>query len=322
MAKIANKLPEVTEEEFKTFDKFNQKITKEFLEQKHLSTETLIQYRSGIFLFFKWVKDERDNKSILDLKPRDALSYQNYLISRGLSTSAIKFKRSCVSTLCGYIEVYYGEDYPLFRNIYNKKIPNPGQSFVHEKHPLTPEEYNNLIKILKEKEKWQQVAYLKFSYSTGCRRQESVQLLKEVVDYKKTEGKSYYQTHNIRCKGKGLIGEVRKLVYDEDAMEAIKFWLAIRGQDDCPYVFVHKTKDGRVEQLDKSTFNRWCSDLFTSIVGRRVHPHILRESRATNLVIGEGKDIKSAQSLLGHKNSTTTEIYVIRDTSDDIDDCF
>jgi site-specific recombinase XerC len=40
------------------------------------------------------------------------------------------------------------------------------------------------------------------------------------------------------------------------------------------------------------------------------------------MVLYEKKDIKAAQALLGHKNSTTTEIYVIRDGSEDMEDAF
>jgi len=58
------------------------------------------------------------------------------------------------------------------------------------------------------------------------------------------------------------------------------------------------------------------------IVGRRFHPHLIRESRATTLVVEQGRDIKSAQKLLDHKSSTTTEIYVIRKDEDNADEAF
>nr|BDD47799.1 tyrosine recombinase XerC [Bacillaceae bacterium] len=322
------KLPEVTKEWFEeNVEQFNQEITMEFLNQAHLSPQTLSQYRSSLFQFFKFVFDQCGNKPITDLKPRDALRYQNYLINRDLSSSAVKFKRSSVSSLCGYIELYYSDEFPLFRNIYNKKIPNPAKTLKNEKQPLTKEEFDLLVNTLKEKNEWQMVAYILFSYSSGCRRSESIQLLKEVIIYnraKDKEGneKNYYYTHPIRCKGKGREGLVRKLILGEDAMDAIIKWLDVRGEDECEYVFVKKTKDGKVRQLSTSTLNYWCQEIFTDIVGRRVHPHQLRSTRATHLVALDGKDIKSAQKLLGHSSSETTEIYVVRNSDDDIDDAF
>jgi len=315
------KLPEVTDEEWSLVHKFNRDITEEFLQQQHLSDKTLMQYKSGLRQFFRFVHDQCMNKPIYELKARDALKYQNFLLARGLSSSAVKLKRSVVSSLCGYVELYYGEDYPLFRNIYNKQIPNPPKALRNEKKPLSEEELRHLIRTLEEREEWQMLAYIHFSYSSGARREEVRQLLKEVANYEKVKDKSYYLTHNIRCKGRSKQGKIRKLVFDETAMQAIKKWLEVRGEDDCPYVFVKKTKDGKVNQVNPTTFNYWCSEIFSEIVGRRVHPHQLRSTRATHLVLS-GKNIESAQALLGHESSETTKIYIVKETDDELDDAF
>lgn len=319
---MAEKISEVTEQEWLEVNDFNRSITEEFLEQQHLSPHTLKQYRSSLRIFFRWVKDNCGNKAITDLKPRDALRYQNFLIGRELSSSAVKFKRSSVSSLCGYIELYYGEDYPLFRNIYNKKIPNPAKSLKHEKKPLSVEEYELLVKTLEEREEWQKLAYVWFTYITGCRRGESAQLLKEVANYDKAPNKNYYVTHSIRAKGKGREGKVRKFQFDDNAMNAIRNWIHYRGEDDCPYLFVKKTKDGKVSPLSPGSFNYWCSNDFAEIVGKRVHPHLFRSSRATNLVVHEKKNIEAAQALLGHNDPNTTKIYVVKDSEDDLDTIF
>lgn len=319
---MSYKLPEVTQEEWKKIQQFNREITEEFLQQQHLSPYTLKQYTSGLKHFFKWVKDYRNNKQITDLKPRDALAYQNFLISSGLSSNAVKFKRSVVSSLCGYIEIYYSDEFPMFRNIYNKKIPNPSNNLVYDKQPLNKEEYNLLIKELEKRKEYQMLAYIKFTYTSGCRKSEAIQLLKEVVDYNKVKNKNYYLTHNIRCKGKGKEGEIRKLVFDDYVLKSFKKWLDYRGEDDCSYMFVSKNKNGFTKQVGETTFNYWCSNIFSNIVGRRVHPHMIRSTRATHLVVEENKNIESAQALLGHKNSDTTNLYVIKDINEEIDDIF
>lgn len=315
------KLKEVTDAEWEQVNEFNREITNEFLQQQHLSPQTLRQYESALKIFFRFIMEKCKNLPIYELKPKHALQYQNFLISRDLSSSAVKFKRSAVSSLCGYMEVYYSDEYPLFRNIYNKKIPNPAKSFRHEKKPLTPEELEFLIQELEKRKEWQMLAYLKFSYSSGCRRSEARQLLKEVVAYEHVKDKNYYLTHNIRTKGRGKEGKVRRIVFDDSALEAIKKWLEVRGEDDCPYVFVTRTKD-KVEQVSSTTFNYWCSEIFSGIVGRRVHPHQLRATRATHLVSNDGKDIESVKNLLGHQSSETTKIYVIKENEDSLDDLF
>lgn len=322
------KLHEVTEHEWKEVNDFNKQITNEFLEQQHLSPQTLTQYASGIKIFFRWVKDNCGNKPIYDLKPRDALRYQNFLMSRGLSSSAVKFKRASVSSLCGYIELYYADEYPLFRNIYNKKIPNPAKANVHKKEPLTEDEFKNLIDELKSRNEWQMVAYLLFTYITGCRRGESGQLLRGVINYTKVidpktkEEKNYYLTHDIRCKGRGTTGKIRRFPFDNVVMEALRKWNEVRGEDDCEHMFVKKDKFGGVSNLSPSAFNYWCQEVFSPIVGRRVHPHLLRSSRATNLALSENKSIDAIQSLLGHQSPDTTKIYIVKENENEIDELF
>ena len=86
-------------------------------------------------------------------------------------------------------------------------------------------------------------------------------------------------------------------------------------------MFVVKTKDGNTRQVGEGIFNDWCSGLFTKIVGRRVHPHLTRESRATNLVVYEHKSAEVAQKLLGHEDvSTTKNHYIIKNDADDESD--
>jgi site-specific recombinase XerC len=337
MEKIADKLPEVTDEQWQKINKFNREITKEFLQEStQLSPKTLIQYTSCLRIFFWWVYENCGNKSLLDIKSRDFLKYQNFLVRRELSSSAIRLKRAAISSLNGYIITYYEDDYPTFKNFITKKISAPPKADVHEKRPMNAEEWDMLIKNLEEREEWQKIAYLKFTYSAGCRRAETRQLLKEVVNYplieKEIEVKNKdgitekvisrkYITHEIRCKGKGRTGKVRKLQFNIEAMEAIKKWLEIRGEDDIPYVFVTKYQ-GQLKQVSEGIFNDWCKNDFSKVVGRRVHPHQLREKRATDLVVVEGKSIESAQSLLGHESSATTKIYVIKDNDDEIDEAF
>ena len=337
MGKVAEKILPISNEQWNMINPFNKKITDEYLKNSpHLSPESLKQYRSALGIFFWWIYENAENKSIVDTKSKDYLRYQNYLINRDLSPNAIKLKRSVVSTLNQYIETYYEDEYPSFRNFINKNIAAPPPSFVHEKQPMNDIEWSKLIKELERMDEWQKIAYLMFSYSSGCRRSEAVQLEKNVVNSqliikeiirknKQNEDETitakYYVTHDIRCKGRGKTGKVRKLQFDENAMKAIESWLSIRGDDDCPYVFVNKTKKG-TNQLSVSSLNNWCSGLFSNIVGRRIHPHQIREKKATDLTTIEGKDIRVAQRLLGHNNSSTTEIYVIRDDSDDLAEAF
>lgn len=340
MGQIAKRSDDITDEMWKQVNPFNQRMVKEFLEYKvELSEKSKIQYISGLRIFFWWVKENLDDKKCIDIKKKEFVRYLNWLTNRGLSESAIKIKKSIVSSFCNYITEYYEDEYPSFRSFVTSSMKVVKTGYVHEKQPLTPEEYQKLCDDLRELGEWQKLCWVMFSYRTGCRRAESRQLLKEVVDYPVIEknikvvdedGKEkevtsrYYMTHMIRCKGPSVIGKQRKLKFSEDVMDALKKWIEVRGEDDCPYMFVVKDKNGVARQVSDNTLNEWCSGLFTKLVGRRVHPHLFRESIATNLVVYEHKSSKVAQKLLGHESvETTDKHYVILDNeSDESDEAF
>ena len=339
MGTVAKHSNEITDEMWAQVNKFNRDLVKEYLESKiELSDKSKIQYDSALRIFFWWVHENLEDKKCIDIKKKEFIKYLNWLTNRGLSDSAIKLKKSVVSSLCNYISEFYEEEYPTFRSFVTSSMKVIQTGYVHEKEPITTEEYNKLCRQLEDLGKWQILAWLKFSYSTGCRRAESRQLLKEVVNYKpivkevktvndkgkeiKTNSVSY-KTHKIRCKGHSQIGKVRSLQFGQDAMDALKKWLEVRGEDDCPYMFVIKEKDGTVRQVAEGTFNDWCKGLLTKLLGRRMHPHLLRESRATNIVVEEGKSVETAQKLLGHESSETTiKHYVIREDTEDADEAF
>lgn len=321
-----------TDEEFKEkVNPENQDIVDEFLSQRHLSKQTIKQYKSAIYIFSKWVVEERRNAVFANLKAKDALRFQNYLIDQGLSTSAIKLKRSTVSSLYNYIEIYYSDEYPNVRNIFNKAIPQVGSVKKKEKVPLNEKEKNMIKNTLAENEEWEKLAMFMLMYETAGRRAEILQLKSEIVEYSKFVNKlgemqDYYITHKVRGKGKGLDGKEVKLLFGEEAMDALKKWLTYRkettGQS---HEYIFTTVDRQTKKLilmNVTTINAWV-DKFGEIIGRKIHPHLIRATRSTDIVVNEGKDIKFAQKLLNHSSSETTDkYYVIREEDDDMSGLF
>lgn len=331
------RLSAVTDEQWSLCNEYNRNIVDEFLlNSPQLSDKTKGVYRSNLMIWFNWVREHLNNKAQYEIKSIEFMKFQNWLINMGHSSSDISNKRAAVSTLNNYICLYYADDYPTFHNFIVKGMPKPEKSFVNEKNPPTKEEFTKLVDAMKAKEDWQKVAYLLYTFDTGCRRAETIQLLKEVVNYepvvkdkivvnddgtKEVKTVKYYQSNSTRCKGRGKTGKVRKLVFTEETMDAIKKWLEVRGDDDCPYVFVYKHGDD-VQQLSPSALNKWATNVFAPILGRRFHPHAIREARATTSVVEDGKNISAVQRLLGHESSATTEIYVIADLDEELDELF
>ena len=223
----AKRSDDITDEMWEQVNEFNRNMGNDYLSNlTHLSDKSLVGYTSALRIYFWWVKENLNNKSCIEIKKKEFLRYLNWLTNRGLSESAIRFKKSSVSAFNKFIESYYEEEYPLFRNYVTSEMRIATTGKVHEKVPLTEAEINFLCEELEKREEWEKIAYIKFTYSTGCRRAEARQLLKEVVNYepKKTvvklkdeNGVEYevesvsYKTHDIRCKGRSKLGKVRIL---------------------------------------------------------------------------------------------------------------
>lgn len=320
----AERSQEITPEQWQQVNSFNRNLVEEFLmESTQLSPRTIDQYRSGLHIFFHWVKETLgEDKKIFQLKKKDFLRFQNMLVRRGMSSSAIKFKRSAVSSFNKYLINFYedDEDFLTFRN-YVEGVANPTLNKTYDKIPLSQDEMESVVKILEESKQWQIIAALQFLYFSGCRRSELIEIKKEIIDYEYAEGTDYYITHKVRTKGKGSEGLLRPLLFGDTAKQAIIKWLEVRGDDDCEYVFTSK-KNGKVNQISVSSVNYWFSEIISDIVGRRINPHLVRATRSTD-ILKSGKDIKKSQKLLGHKDSATTEkFYDLREDQEDMSDLF
>jgi site-specific recombinase XerD len=168
---------------------------------------------------------------------------------------------------------------------------------------ITPEDLKDLLnspdgsslKDLRDK------AILELLFSTGLRVSELCSLPRDIN----------LNQDEISVRGKGE--KVRVVFISPDAKKAIKKYLEKRGDMD-DALFIQIT-DKKMAEGDKSL--RLTSRSIERIVkfyaikagiSKKVTPHILRHSFATDL-LRNGADLRSVQMLLGHSNINTTQIY-------------
>jgi len=124
-----------------------------------------------------------------------------------------------------------------------------------------------------------------------------------------------WMTSDIIVRGKG--GKERLCPLGTPALEAIADWLEVR-EKSLPktaaalaradkYVFPSRGKDGH---LTRRRLGQMLEELSAraGIDIAKVHPHALRHAYATHLLQG-GADLRSVQTLLGHADISTTQIY-------------
>ncbi|MFA6973621.1 MAG: tyrosine-type recombinase/integrase [Parcubacteria group bacterium] len=156
-------------------------------------------------------------------------------------------------------------------------------------------------------------AMLELLFSSGLRVSELTSINRDRLDLKKQE-------FAIRGKGEKL----RVVFVSDTAKKALEKYLDKRTDID-PAVFVRDSKalekfqskkeDGKKENKNSSlrltprSVQRMVKHYAAKAgIIKEVHPHTLRHSFATDLLIN-GADIRSVQEMLGHSSITTTQMY-------------
>ncbi len=140
-------------------------------------------------------------------------------------------------------------------------------------------------------------AILETFFSTGLRLSELCSLLR-TIDLKRGE---------ISIRGKG--GKLRVVFLSDGAKKALKDYLGKR-DDTEDALFTSLSKGGKVIGRISARAVQRLIDARAREAGisKKVHPHQIRHSFATDLLIN-GADLRSVQELLGHANISSTQIY-------------
>ena len=142
-------------------------------------------------------------------------------------------------------------------------------------------------------------AILELFFSTGLRVSELTSINRD-IDLSRDE-------YSIRGKGE----KIRVVFLSPAAKSAIKKYLDKRGDiDDALFIQMGKaSKNAKELRLTSRSIERLVKKYAIKAgITRKVTPHVLRHSFATDL-LENGADLRSVQALLGHANIATTQVY-------------
>ncbi len=170
---------------------------------------------------------------------------------------------------------------------------------------LTEDEVKRLFEVIKTDNiiGLRDRAILELLFSTGLRVSELAALNVKDLNFK---------TGEFSVRGKGQ--KDRPVYVSESAAYVLAKYLEARNDDFAP-LFVHYR--GTQDDFNKGEYTRLTVRSIQRIVARyakeagiakHVTPHTLRHSFATDLLTN-GADLRSVQSLLGHSNIATTQVY-------------
>ena len=276
--------------------KYQEIFLESLLAEKNFSVNTIIAYKRDLSDFFESIS----SKLLTDINEDEINLYIKKIKESRVSTRSLARK---ISAIKHFFKFAVTENWISSNPGYRIRQPRFVQSLPET---LSIEQVDLLINSAKNTDNSplknvRNVALIEILYATGLRVTELVSLPLESVSG---------SPEVILVKGKGR--KERMVPLSKTARAAIKQWLKLRHKmtlstKSKPYLFPAKSKRG--------FFNREQFFIIIKRIARhagldheRISPHVLRHAFATHL-LANGADMRIIQSLLGHSDISSTQIY-------------
>ena len=278
-----------------------------FLEAKSAEAgaaqNTLSAYGRDLKEFSEWSSDNQG--SLLEMNQSQIEAYLIHLKDIGLASSTRARRLSAVKQFYRFcVEEGWRQDNPTLQ------ISGPGRS-KHLPKTLSLEEVDQLLVAAQTASKTYEarardICLMQLLYATGMRVSEMMAL-----PISSARG----DPAMLLIRGKG--DKERLVPLSPPAKAALADWMTLRNQQDAlankkglpcsKFLFPSR---GKLGHLTRHWFYQrikaWAA--LAKIDSQKVTPHTIRHAFATHL-LSNGADLRVIQSLLGHSDISTTEIY-------------
>ncbi|PVA06083.1 site-specific tyrosine recombinase XerD [Thalassorhabdomicrobium marinisediminis] len=261
------------------------------------ATNTQLAYARDLAAFSDWLHGH-----FKDVTRSQVERFLIYCDAQGLAKSTRARRLSAIKQLFRFaFEEGWREDNPAIQ------ISGPGRDKRLPK-TLSHEEVDALLAAARNapKEPLRATCLMELLYATGMRVSELVSL---------PVSAARGDPRMLLVRGKG--GKERMVPLSPPARAAVADWLAERDTREDAAVQAGKARSlflfpsrGKLGHLTRQAFFNLIKDLAVAagVPPAKVTPHTLRHAFATHLLAG-GADLRSIQTLLGHADVATTEIY-------------
>ena len=302
-------------------DLFNQ--WKTYLMSTDKSKGTINQYYNDLRILAIFLMQNCNNKFIVDLNKRDIISFQGYSINHwGHSSNRTRRIRSCLSSLCNFVENIMDDLYPDFRNIVGK-IEAPTKKAVREKTILSDEQVKNLLDTLVETKQYQKACVFALAANSGARLSELLRFKVSYFAEDNLNNDAYYKTpEKIRIKGRGRDGSSKfKYIFKNGFQEYFDLWMDERERlgITTDELFVTR-RNGEWIPASDTTLQSW-KNTFVKLLGVPFYFHSLRHYLTTKLRANNIPD-KVIKEWFGWESIDMIEIYDDNEAEDTFGEFF
>lgn len=260
----------------------NIKLAERFLKNfaTKRSPNSVVSYKSNLRIFFTWNLLFNDNKDFVDIRKIEFADFFDYAVTDlGWHSNRFAQCHSCLSSFSAWIENYFDDDYPLFRNLLSK-IEKPVKENVREKTVLQKEDINKLFEYFNENDMTQDACLLALAISCGARISELSSFTTDLIDEDNVvfDGLFLETTKKIKTKGRGVNGKMlTKYILKDMFLPYYKKWLEVRKgimkENNKDHDFIFVTKEGNPANADR--LRDWMSK-WSDVVGQPCYPHNFR----------------------------------------------
>lgn len=270
--------PELTAKINKDNIKLMERFLKNFATKR--SPKSVTVYRSNLTMFLTWNLLYNENKLFTDIRKIEYADFFDFCVSE-LRWNANRYHQchSSLSSFSAWIENYFDEDYPQFRNLL-PKIEKPSKEAIREKTVLKEEDIDKIFETLEEGNRTQEQCLLALAISCGARVSELAQFTISLVNEDNTvfDGLFLETTEKIRTKGSGVQGKMlKKYILKDMFLPYYHKWIDEREEimkntnQDHDFIFI--TKDGNPANADR--LRDWIGT-WGDVIGQPIYPHSLR----------------------------------------------
>lgn len=260
----------------------NIKLAERFLKNfaTKRSPNSVVSYKSNLRIFFTWNLLFNDNKDFVDIRKIEFADFFDYAVTElGWHSNRFAQCHSCLSSFSSWIENYFDDDYPLFRNLLSK-IEKPVKENVREKTVLQKEDIDKLFEYFDENDMIQDACLLALAISCGARISELASFTTDLIDEDNVvfDGLFLETTKKIKTKGRGVNGKMlTKYILKDMFIPYYKKWLEVRKEimkeNNKDHDFIFVTKEGNPANADR--LRDWMSK-WSDVVGQPCYPHNFR----------------------------------------------
>lgn len=257
-----------------------QDVIKKYFEdyQFSLNENTIRSYKYTIKSFFN------NGKEYYEIKAKDIRDWISTLQEKGQKQTTIELRIYALRHFLNY----------CLEENYIKK--NPASNISPPKKDDKLPNYLNREELLKLKEAVKKnirdITIVEVLYSTGIRVSELANL--------KIEDINLEERFLLVRNGKGKRDRI--VPFTIECRERLKEYLSTR-HDNYPNLFLNNWNCPITARIVRDYFKK-----YSKILGKRIHPHILRHTMAARLA-ERGMPLAGIQTLLGHEDIKNTKVY-------------